>query len=321
MFENYTDMICYFVSVFTLLLAIPYSKQLFFRVLSDYIVLANVKKASFSKSKLDEIEDSESIGLSQKGPMFSNKLFNRIAQLNNGQIVIDMRDLLQKAGMRQNDALEMFMRQKVTTSIICMVIITILIETYELSFPIWASIPLSFILGVLCGHKLTNLALESKANKRKEAIDNGVPDLIDLLVICSESGVDLNRSVRRIAREMRTSNFTLADELSLTSIELEMIPDQRVVFQNFGNRTDSVQIKTLAKTLSQSIEYGASLAVTLRDLAIESRQKRMLEAEAKAAQAPALLTVPMMLFILPCLFIVMLGPVIVDVIEQFSATP
>jgi tight adherence protein C len=110
----------------------------------------------------------------------------------------------------------------------------------------------------------------------------------------------------------------LADEMSLTAIELEMIPDSRQVFTNLENRTDSLQIKTLSKTLSQSIEYGSSLSVSLRDLAVESRQKRMLDAEAAAAQAPTLLTLPMMFFIMPCLFIVMLGPVIVGMIRSFS---
>jgi tight adherence protein C len=311
-------MICYFVAVFTMILAIPYSKQLFFRVLSDYIVSARVKRASFGEAKIEEVEDTESIGLSQKGPMFSNSFFNRIGKINNGQIVEDMRELLQKAGLRQIDALEQFMRQKVFVCVLSAIIISIVFVIYELPFPIWVNIPLSLVLGVMCGHKLTNMSLESSAKKRREAIDNGVPDLIDLLVICSESGLDLNRSIRRIAREMRTSNFVLADELSLISIELEMIPDHKMVFQNFENRTDSPQIKTLSKTLSQSIEYGSSLAVTLRDLAVESRQKRMLEAEARAAQAPTLLTLPMMFFILPCLFIVMLGPVIVGMMSQFS---
>jgi tight adherence protein C len=141
---------------------------------------------------------------------------------------------------------------------------------------------------------------------------------VDLLVICSESGLDLNRSIRRIARELRTSNPTLADELSLTSIELEMIPDHRQVFQNLEDRTNCMEIKTLSKTLSQSIEYGSSLSTTLRDLAVESRQKRMLNAEAKAAQAPTLLTLPMMFFIMPCLFIVMLGPVIIGMMKSFN---
>jgi tight adherence protein C len=97
-----------------------------------------------------------------------------------------------------------------------------------------------------------------------------------------------------------------------------MIPDHRQVFQNLENRTDCLQIRTLSKTFSQSIEYGSSLAVSLRDLAIESRQKRMLDAEARAAQAPTLLTLPMMFFIMPCLFIVMLGPVITGMIRSFS---
>jgi tight adherence protein C len=117
---------------------------------------------------------------------------------------------------------------------------------------------------------------------------------------------------------MRTSNPVMADELSLTAIELEMIPDHRQVFENLENRTNCLPIKTLSKTFSQSIEYGSSLAVSLRDLAVESRHKRMLDAEARAAQAPTLLTLPMMFFIMPCLFIVMLGPTIVGMIKAFS---
>ena len=104
----------------------------------------------------------------------------------------------------------------------------------------------------------------------------------------------------------------------LTSIELEMIPDSRVVFENLEKRTDCLEIKTISKTMIQSVEYGSSLADSLKELAVETRQRRMLEAEGKAAQAPTLLTLPMMIFIMPCLFIVMLGPVIISVIRSFN---
>ena len=114
---------------------------------------------------------------------------------------------------------------------------------------------------------------ESKAQERQDSIDNGVPDLIDLLVVCTDSGLDLNRAIARIAREMRHSNLELSDELTLTAVEIEMIPDFKQVFANMENRTDSLQIKSLAKTLSQSIEYGSPLSELLKQLSIEARTK------------------------------------------------
>ncbi len=211
------------------------------------------------------------------------------------------------------------MKSKFLYGMAIFIMIFLVLSTNDYDIPLYLSMITAVIGGMLGGHKLTDLNYEIMANNRKEAIDKGVPDLVDLLVICTESGLDLNRSIRRIAREMRTSNPVLADELSLTSIELEMIPDHRQVFTNLENRTDCLEIKTISKTLSQALEYGSSLSGSLRELAIESREKRMLAAEGKAAQAPTLLTLPMMFFIMPCLFIVMLGPVIVGMINSFSS--
>jgi tight adherence protein C len=211
------------------------------------------------------------------------------------------------------------MKSKFISCIALFFILFLVLATNDFGISILLSIFISLVVGIIGGHKLTNINIEMLATKRKESIENGIPDLIDLLVICTESGLDLNKAIRRIAKEMRTSNPVLSDELSLTAIELEMIPDHKQVFTNLENRTDCLAIKTLSKTFSQSIEYGSSLADSLRDLAVESRQKRMLEAEARAAQAPTLLTLPMMFFIMPCLFIVMLGPVIIGMINSFSS--
>ncbi|MDR0968299.1 MAG: type II secretion system F family protein [Holosporaceae bacterium] len=263
-------------------------------------------------------EEKEDAGLSVRGPTFgANELFNFIAEKNKG-LIEEMQQLLQKAGIRHKNALLDFMKQKAIASIALFIFALLYLVTENISLPFGISVPIIMIGSVVGGHMLTNMYMRQTANKRKDAIEHGVPDLVDLMVICSESGLDLNRSIRRIARELRTSNPVLADELSLTSIELEMIPDHKLVFQNLEDRTDCMEIKTFSKTLSQSIEYGSSLSVSLRDLALESRQKRMINAETKAAQAPALLTLPMMLFIMPCLFIVMLGPLIISVVRDFG---
>ncbi|MDR0631734.1 MAG: type II secretion system F family protein [Holosporaceae bacterium] len=287
-------------------------------------MLKRMAKVSRTKGAADHTKENknveEGIGLSSNGPILgTNYILSYIAKKNKGSIR-DMQQLLQKAGMRQQDALEKFMKYKFIVGIFLFFISLIFSITSDMKIPFEIGILASLLVAVVGGHKLTDMDMGMRAKKRKERIENGVPDLVDLLVICSESGLGLNRSIKRIARELRASNSVLADELSQTAIELEMIPDYRTVFENLENRTDCVEIKTLSKTLCQSIEYGSSLTTSLRDLAMESRQRRMLNAEAKAAQAPTLLTLPMMLFIMPCLFIVMLGPIIINVMKTFNQT-
>ena len=314
------DVIVFFTAIVTLLLIREFSKRLAVRIISSYRLKKRIKRAIERDNSSYEVESNdETIGLNKKGPIFESKVLTFIAEKNE-KLINEMRDLLQQAGIRKDDALEEFMKSKMISSIAIFVILFLILTTHDYNIPFEMTCLVSLILGVLGGHKLTDLNIQLLASKRRDAIEHGVPDLVDLLVICTESGLDLTSSIRRIAREMKTSNPILADELSLTSIELEMIPDHRVSFENLENRTNSLQIKTICTTLSQSIEYGSSLSVSLRDLATESRQRRMLEAEAKAAKSPTLLTLPMMFFILPCLFIVMLGPVIIGVINSFSST-
>ena len=315
------NILYFIVAFFSFWIILPSISRFIFRIRTEFHMMSRIKRIKLNEGGYEEEEEAEaeSIGLSKKsGAQLSDiPLINYIVE-SNQELVDEMKILLEKAGMRQAHAMEEFLKSKIIAGIALFFILFLLFGTNDFGIPFAAVIPLSLIIGVAGGHKLTNLNLEMIAKKRREAIEHGVPDLVDLMVICAESGLDLNRSIQRIAREMRTSNEVLADELSLTAIELEMIPDHKQVFTNLENRTDCLEIKTLSKTLSQSIEYGSSLAVSLRDLAVESRQKRMLDAEARAAQAPTLLTLPMMFFIMPCLFIVMLGPVIVGMINSFS---
>lgn len=318
----------YFLDILTLCITFavymwikPYANVWAHKIISNIRVATRIKKVGIQASEVETSFDKEdeNIGLSKKGPMFGeNRLFNIIGE-RYPELIENMKALLLKAGMRQENAMEEFMQSKFVSGLSIFLIVFLVLGTNDFNIPPYLAVIIGLFSGILGGHKLTDLNYEMLANKRKEAIDKGVPDLVDLLVICTESGLDLNKSIRRIAREMRTSNPILADELSLTSIELEMIPDHRQVFTNLENRTDCLEIKTISKTLSQALEYGSSLSASLKELAVESREKRMLTAEGKAAQAPTLLTLPMMFFIMPCLFIVMLGPLIIGMINSFTS--
>ncbi len=320
--EIFLDIITLCITFAAYLWVKPYADVWAYKIMSSIRVATRIRRVGVQASEVEGAfgdEEDESIGLSKKGPMFGeNKLFNFIGE-RYPELIENMKALLLKAGVRHESAMEEFMTAKFTSGLAIFIMILLLLGTNDFDIPFYLTCLIGVLGGILGGHKLTDLNYEMMANRRKEAIDKGVPDMVDLLVICTESGLDLTKSIRRIAREMRTSNPVLADELSLTSIELEMIPDHRQVFTNLENRTDCLEIKTISKTLSQALEYGSSLSTSLKDLAVESREKRMLEAEGKAAQAPTLLTLPMMFFIMPCLFIVMLGPVIIGMLDSFAS--
>lgn len=312
------DLISFAFALISFYYILPYAKKMVIRVISEYRMRARIRKTQDQDAGISDgnFGDEESIGLSARQTDLG-KVGAYLATTNK-ELIDNMKDLLLKAGMRKENALSDFIKLKVNASLLLFVMMLIIIGTNDFGVPPIAIIPVSFIIGVFGGHYMTNMNMEVIAQNRKNQIEHGVPDFVDLLVICTESGLDLNRSIQRISREMRTSNPVLADELSLTAIELEMIPDTRKVFENFENRTDCLEIKAISSTLIQASEYGSSLSNSLRDLAVESRQKRMLNAEAAAARAPTMLTLPMMVFIMPCLFIIMLGPVIIGMIKSFS---
>jgi tight adherence protein C len=142
--------------------------------------------------------------------------------------------------------------------------------------------------------------------------------LLDLLVICAEAGLSLDAALNRVADEMTASAPALADELALTSVELNFLPERRMALDNFARRADLPAIRGVVNTLIQTEKYGTPLSQSLRVLSAEFREQRMLRAEEKAARLPATLTVPMILFILPTLFIVLVGPAMIDVYDKMT---
>ena len=165
------------------------------------------------------------------------------------------------------------------------------------------------VAGTLIGtYKAPDLWLKNKITKRTHAIRKGLPDSLDLLVICAEAGLTVDAAFNRVARELGKAYPELGDEFALTSIELGFLTDRRSAFENLANRIDLEAIRGVVTTMIQTEKYGTPLASALRVLSAEFRNDRMMRAEEKAARLPAIMTVPLIMFILPVLFIVILGP-------------
>jgi tight adherence protein C len=177
------------------------------------------------------------------------------------------------------------------------------------------------LLGVLGGAVILGFVpifgLKQVIKRRQTRLRRQLPDGLDLLVICAEAGLSLDASLTRVARELGLSAPDLADEIGLTAVELGFLPNRRQALMNLSKRTDLPAIRGVVNTLVQTERYGTPLAHSLRVLSAEFREERMLKAEEKAAKLPATLTVPMILFILPTLFIVLIGPAIIQVMATF----
>jgi tight adherence protein C len=156
--------------------------------------------------------------------------------------------------------------------------------------------------------------LKSKIQRRQLSIKRAFPDTLDLLLICVESGMSIEAAFKKVSEEIGAQSVALAEEITLTTAELSYLPDRRQAYENLAKRTDLEGVKSVCMALQQAERYGTPLASTLRVMAQENRDMRMSEAEKKAAGLPPKLTVPMILFFLPVLFIVILGPAAIKVI-------
>jgi tight adherence protein C len=174
------------------------------------------------------------------------------------------------------------------------------------------------VAGVLVGsYKSPDIWLKNKVNKRSAAIRKGLPDALDLLVICAEAGLTVDAAFNRVAKELGRAYPELGDEFGLTAIELGFLNERRQAFENFAMRVDLDAVRGVVTTMIQTEKYGTPLASALRVLSAEFRNERMMRAEEKAARLPAIMTIPLILFILPVLFIVILGPAACSINDSF----
>jgi tight adherence protein C len=163
------------------------------------------------------------------------------------------------------------------------------------------------------GLQLPLIMLKNKIQRRQLSIKRALPDTLDLLLICVESGMSIEAAFKKVSNEVGTQSVALAEELILTTAELSYLPDRRQAYENLAKRTNLDGIKSVCMALQQAERYGTPLATMLRVMAQENRDMRMAEAEKKAAGLPPKLTVPMILFFLPVLFVVILGPAVLKV--------
>ncbi len=197
---------------------------------------------------------------------------------------------------------------------------TVVVGVYLLDwFPDYSALKrYGIVAGSLVGsYKAPDIFLKNKIGKRSKAIRKGLPDALDLLVICAEAGLTVDAAFNRVSKELGKAYPELGDEFALTSIELGFLTDRRMAFENLAKRIDLEAVRGVVTTMIQTEKYGTPLASALRVLSAEFRNERMMRAEEKAARLPALMTVPLILFILPVLFIVILGPAACAISDSF----
>ena len=166
------------------------------------------------------------------------------------------------------------------------------------------------------GMYLPSLFVKNKIKRRQLSIKRAFPDALDLLLICVESGMSIKAAFKKVSLEIGTQSIALAEEFTLTTAELSYLQDRRQAYENLAKRTNLDGVKSVCMALQQAERYGTPLAQTLRVMSQENRDLRMMEAEKKAAALPPKLTVPMILFFLPVLFVVILGPAAIRVMQM-----
>lgn len=256
-------------------------------------------------------------GLSEQGLGLARRVTKRFKLLTGDQATKVTQKLMQ-AGFRSRDAVTVYMFAKlVLPAAFGLVMAFVLYGVNPWGFESQTNLMIACGC-VLFGFFAPELFVKNLADKRRQVLSRALPDALDLMVITSEAGLNLDSSLARVAREMRLSCAELADELELTSIELGFLPERRQALENLENRTGLPIIRALVSTLAQAEKYGTPLAQSLRVLANEMRDERLMKAEEKAARLPATLTVPMVIFILPSLFIVLIGPGILKVLDNLT---
>ncbi len=227
------------------------------------------------------------------------------------------RDLLRQAGLRSERHLILYLASRVVAPI------GLGILTFAYTSAIFGNVlsPQMRIaataVGAIVGNYAPLVFLRNLINRRQASIRRAWPDSLDLMLICVESGMAVEPAMQRVAREIGTMSVPLAEELSLTVAELSYLQDRRKAFENLGKRTGLPQVRSVVTSLIQSERYGTPLGTSLRVLAQENRDMRIAEAERKAAALPPRLTVPMMLFFMPVIFVVIMGPAIMMVSKFF----
>lgn len=226
-----------------------------------------------------------------------------------------LRATLVGAGLRPNTALDVFVGCKLLLLLGLPLLAWFLGSRLGLSGPAhWAAVTVSGIAGML----LPDLVIKRLRTRNLAWVERGLPDALDMLIICTEAGMAIEPALQRVGQELAFAHPTTAAELTATSVEARLTGDPRGAFVNLARRTSLESLRRLGVTVVQTLEYGTPLARALRILATELRTEMITRFEEKAARLPVMLTLPMVLFILPALFLIIGGPAAIRVIELMN---
>jgi tight adherence protein C len=245
---------------------------------------------------------------------------NVVERLNLREALVDANTMnrLRQAGYRSQNALNIFLFARFTLPFLFLAIAAFYIfylgflGDKPFSIRILATLGIAYV-----GFYAPNIFISNKVSKRQQSIRRAWPDALDLMLICVESGISIEVAFKRVADEIAMASPELAEELVLTTAELSFLQERRQAYENLGTRIGLDTVKSVTQALIQAERYGTPLAQALRVLAQECRDQRMNEAEKKAAALPPKLTVPMILFFLPVLVAVILGPAGIQVSDRF----
>ena len=260
----------------------------------------------------DRLAKSEKVSLRQSPKQLVSKVVEDF-NLTKWLAQEAARDKLIMAGYRGHAPYVTFLFARAVTPIVLFIgtiVYVFVIANLEKSLPVKLGI---CVAAAYLGLQAPMLFLKNAISKRQLSIKRAFPDALDLLLICIESGMSVEVAFRKVAVEIVSQSVALSEEFALTTAELSYLQDRKVAYENLAKRTGLDGVKSVCLALQQSERYGTPLGQSLRVMAQENRDMRMNEAEKKAAALPPKLTVPMILFFLPCLFIVILGPTYIKI--------
>lgn len=248
---------------------------------------------------------------------FMRKVVGR-ANVLKGDVAKEVSDKLARAGLRTKDAMVAYTFFKGALPFVGGAVGLIVINMFAPDDMAYVQRVFSALMVSVLMFFVPDLYIRQLSKKRQKLLQKGLPDALDLLVVCAQAGLSLDSAIGRVAKEVAFSSPTVGEELSLTALELGFLPERKAALENLKNRTGLKDIAAVCTTLVQSEKYGTPLAYALKVLSAEFRRERMMRAEEKAAQLPAIMTLPLALFILPVLFMVIIGPAIITATASFS---
>jgi len=268
-------------------------------------VIEKKKKALFEETK-EQARNRGAIQTKEHSAAQSMAALYRLQKIA-GDASTKARNLMLQAGIRNPAAPLIYLVSRIVLPIIFSLLAMMFVAVAEKDFSNGAT-SMIILIAAFVGFFLPRILIKNMADKRQHEISLSFPDSLDMILICVQGGIGIEGAINKIAEAIADHSETLAEELGLLSAELGMLNDRRAAFQGFATRVGSSAARSFATAMLQAEQYGTSVSKAIRVLADDQRDQRMAAAEQKAAALPPKLTVPMILFFLPALFVIILGP-------------